>query len=48
MKYFKEKQSTHKNVEQLYCKALETQEYITSKHVNKKDAVTLVAYGLRQ
>ena len=43
VKYLKEKQSTHKKVEQLYYKALEAQEYITSKHVNKKEAVILVA-----
>ena len=43
MRYLKEKQSTHKKVEQLYYRALETQPYITSKHVNKKEAVTLVA-----
>ena len=43
LKYLKDKQSKHKKIEHLYYKALEVQDYIKSKKVNDKEAVTLVA-----
>ena len=42
-KYLKEKQSKHKKIDQLFYGNLQVQEYIKSKTVNNKEAITLVA-----